>query len=189
MSISRCRRRAPRDIAEPRLIQHETRVIRSGVSPTVQVRRRYPLDARFVVARVRLARLLHEGTLTPASEDAYRSGLAALSSALGTGPFVSALAGLRLLEPATGAGIVTLPLHWEATDPAGQLLTVLDADLMLTAVRARTMLRLVGSFRLPFVAAGPAAEGWMLPQLAATASADSLLTRVASALASPGAGP
>jgi len=51
------------------------------------------------------------------------------------------------------------------------------------------MLRLVGSFRLPFVAAGPAAEGWMLPQLAATASADSLLTRVASALASPGAGP
>jgi hypothetical protein len=97
---------------------------------------------------------------------------------------------VRLMEPRTVGRAVLLPLRWEAAGPAGPAgrpLPVLSGDLIMTEARARnTVLKLDGAFRLPFPAASPATDraAVRLPQLAAVASTETFMTRIADRLAS-----
>jgi hypothetical protein len=162
-----------------------------GAIPTVPVARVHALNVSFIAARVRLVSLISGGSLVPASINAYARGLPRLARrAPADALSAAALITVRIPEPADAAGLVVLPLHWHAIGPGGQLIRVLNADLMLIAARAdRTLLRLQGAFRLPFVVAGSAAERDELPQRAAAASMSFLLDHVRASLAGPAPGP
>ena len=140
------------------------------------------LDVRFVAARVRLANLIRAGGLTEVSAAAWACGLAALPGFWVPGGAPPGLARVRLLEPAAGPGIVTLPLRWQTAGPV----RVLNAGLTLLPDGAdRTLLRLDGVFRLPSAVAGRKPGGAMLAHRAAAASAGFLLTGVAAELTRP----
>jgi hypothetical protein len=147
----------------------------NGSSSAVRISSQYVVDTRFVATRLRLVNLLHEGTITRASEDAFAAGIVALSQAwAGDLPAVT-LTGVRLMEPRAVGRAVLLPLP------------VLNGDLIMTEARARnTVLKLDGAFRLPFPAASPATDraAVRLPQLAAMASTETFMTRIADRLAS-----
>jgi hypothetical protein len=157
-----------------------------GALPAAPVMREYILKVSFIAARVRLVNLISGGSLVPASINAYACGLPALARGI-TADDVSAAAHItvRIPEPTGSAGVVILPLRWHARGAGGQLVRVLDAELMLVAAKAgRTLLRLEGEFRLPFAVSSSEA-GRELPGRAATASMNYLLDHVRKSLAGP----
>ncbi len=120
------------------------------------------------------------------SAAAWACGLATRSGFCIPGGPPPALARVRLLEPAAGPGIVTLPLRWETAAPASGPVRVLNAGLTLTPDGAdEALLRLDGVFRLPFTPAGHRPAGAMLAHRAATACAGIMLAAAAEALTCP----
>jgi hypothetical protein len=158
-----------------------------GTLPATPVTRAHILNVSFIAARVRLVNLISGGSLVPASIDAYACGLPGLAGAVpGETPSAAALITVRIPEPAGSPGVVTLPLHWHATGAGGQLVRVLDAELMLVAARAgRTLLRLEGEFRLPFAVSIAEPDRDELPRRAATASMNYLLDHIRKSMAGP----
>ena len=155
--------------------------------PAALVTRAHILNVSFIAARVRLVNLISGGSLVPAAIDAYACGLPALARAASAEtPSGAALITVRIPEPAGAPGVVTLPLHWHASGPGGQLVRVLNAELMLVAARAgRTLLRLEGEFRLPFAVSIAEPDRDELPRRAATASMNYLLDHIRKSMASP----
>jgi hypothetical protein len=153
-----------------------------GALPALPVLREYLLKVSFIVARVRLVSLISGGSLVPASIDAYTCGLPVLVPGVPAGDLPAAPITVRIPEPTDTAGVVILPLRWRARGAGGQLVRVLDAELMLVAATAgRTLLRLEGEFRLPFAIS----DRSELPRRAATASMNYLLDHVRRSLAGP----
>ncbi len=149
------------------------------------------MQAPFGAAARRLAIFVRHGTLRAASEAAYQGGLdAALLAAPGhdaRGP--SKLVRVRYAEPIQRGAVLQVPLRWETTGTAGELFSVLDADLTLTGNgERRTHLRLDGSYRAPFGQAGAALDGAALSRIVA-ATIRGLLDSVADAIADPAAEP
>jgi hypothetical protein len=155
--------------------------------PAAPVLREYILKISFIAARVRLVNLISGGSLVPTSIDAYAYGRPALARGVPADD-VSATAHItvRIAEPTSTAGVVILPLRWHARGAGGQLVRVLDAELMLVAARAgRTLLRLEGEFRLPFAVSSSEPGRDELPRRAATASMNYLLAHIRERLAGP----
>lgn len=156
-----------------------------GALPAAPVTFAHILNVSFIAARVRLVNLISGGSLVPASIDAYACGLPALArgAPADDGP---ARVTVRIAEPAGTAGVVILPLRWHARGIGGQVVRVLDAELMLVAASAgRTLLRLEGEFRLPFAVSSSEPARSELPRRAATASMNYLLDHVRNSLAGP----
>jgi hypothetical protein len=149
------------------------------------VRHEVMLDLDFPGARARLARLMHGGWLDNMSRDAYAEGL---SGQVRVGPFgrvpgMSKLVEVRLLEPVPRDHVVVVPLRWVATGRMGRLFPVLDANLALSeAGDGQTMLRFAGIYRPPLAGVGEELDQIVLHRVA-TATVQSLLTRVAEVLA------
>ncbi len=143
------------------------------------------LDLGYEAARARLVNLTHGGWLA-ASGHAYDDGLAGLIRVgpFGAVPGASKLVSVHLLEPVPDADGVRLPLRWEAAGAAGRLFPVLDADLTLVPAGDRTRMRLDGAYRPPLAAIGAGLDRIVLHR-AAAATIQSLLTRIADALATP----
>jgi hypothetical protein len=158
-----------------------------GALPAAPVTFAHILNVSFIAARVRLVNLISGGSLVPASIDAYACGLPGLARAvLAEAPSAAALITVRIPEPAGAPGVVTLPLHWHATGTGGQLVRVLNAELMLVAAKAgRTLLRLEGEFRLPFTVSSADPDRDELPRRAATASMNYLLDHIRKSMADP----
>jgi hypothetical protein len=158
-----------------------------GTLPAAPVMREYLLKVSFIAARVRLVNLISGGSLVPASIDAYACGLPALARGVPAGDGAAAARiTVRIPEPTGTAGVVILPLRWHARGAGGQLVRVLDAELMLVAAKAgRTLLRLEGEFRLPFAISSSARGRGELPRRAATASMNYLLDHIRESLAGP----
>jgi hypothetical protein len=145
------------------------------------------LGLSFRLAQERLANLAHGGLLTSASEGAYGDGLAGVIRVgpLGTVPGTSKLVRVRFQEVVTRDDSALLALRWEATGPGGGLFPALDADITLTPAGAQaTRLTLAGAYRPPLAGLGAALDRAILHRVA-TATARSLLSRVAAALADP----
>ena len=109
-------------------------------------------EARFDVARERLARMVADGGLTGVSRDAYEGTLTRLIRVgpFGETPGVSKQVQVRLIGPVRRDGTTTVWLRWEATGPAGGLFPVLDADLQLRSEGLeKTRLTLNGCYRPP----------------------------------------
>jgi hypothetical protein len=158
-----------------------------AVLPAAPVLREYLLAVSFVAARVRLVNLISGGSLVPTSIDAYSYGLPVLAHGV-PGDELSSAAHITVAipEPTDSAGVVILPLRWHARGAAGQLVRVLDAELMLVAATAgRTLLRLEGEFRLPVPIGGAEPGGGELPRRAATATMNYLLDHIRESLAGP----
>jgi hypothetical protein len=155
--------------------------------PVAPVLREYLLKVSFIAARVRLLNLISGGSLVPTSIDAYSYGLPVLAHGVpGDELSVAAHITVRIAEPTDTAGVVILPLRWHARGVDGQLVRVLDAELMLVAATAgRTLLRLEGEFRLPVAVRGAGPGGGELPRRAATASMNYLLDHIRESLAGP----
>jgi hypothetical protein len=177
----------------PPSCQHDSLVVadlsqsEGGALPAAPVMREYILKVSFIAARVRLVNLISGGSLVPASIDAYAYGLPGLARAVpADGSSAAALITVRIPEPTGTAGVVTLPLRWHARGAGGQLVRVLDAELMLVAAKAgRTLLRLEGEFRLPFAVGSSEPGRGELPRRAATASINYLLDHIRKSLAGP----
>jgi hypothetical protein len=154
--------------------------------PAVPVLREYLLRVSFIAARVRLVNLISDGSLVPASIEAYACacGLPGLAREVPADTLPAALITVRIPEPAGTAGVVILPLRWQARGARGQLVRVLDAELMLIAAQpGRTLLRLDGEFRLPFAVRRSEPGRDELPRRAATASMNYLLDHIRTSLA------
>ena len=146
------------------------------------------LGLSFGSAQERLANLAHGGSLTSASEGAYGDGLAGLIRVgpLGAVPGMSKLVRVRFEEVVTRDDSALLALRWEAVGPGGGLFPALDADITLTpAGEQATRLTLAGAYRPPLAGLGAGLDRAALHRVA-TATARSLLRRVAAALADPG---
>jgi hypothetical protein len=145
------------------------------------------VDVAYEMALARLARLLHEGTLSGVCDGAYEGGLAAL---LRVGPFgdkrgVSKLVRVCFAQPARRGATVTVPLRWEAAGAAGDLFPVLDADLIVARHGDdQTMLALTGCYRPPFGRAGALIDRTALSRVA-TATIRSVLRGLAAAITCP----
>jgi hypothetical protein len=158
-----------------------------GALPAAPMMREYFLKVSFIAARVRLVNLISGGSLVSASIDAYAHGLPALARGV---PADDVSAGapitVRIPEPTGTADVVILPLRWHARGAGGQLIRVLEAEVMLVAAKAgRTLLRLEGEFRLPFAVSSSEPGRDELPRRAATASMNYLLDHVRKSLAGP----
>lgn len=145
------------------------------------------LEAGYPAARAALLGLTRGGWLTTASDGAYAEGLSGL---IRVGPFgdmfgASKLVRVLLLEPQERDGSLTLTLRWEATGVMGRLFPVLDANISLTPAGEGSRLALAGAYRPPFSGVGVALDRVLLHR-AATATARSLLTRIAESI-DPGA--
>jgi hypothetical protein len=162
----------------------------ASTQPEVPVARRHLVPVSFIKARVRLVNLISGGSLVPASMDAYARGLPELEHQAPVDALsAAALLRVRIQEPADAAGLVVLPLRWHVIGSGGQLVRVLNADLMLIAAQAdRTLLRLQGAFRLPFPVGGSDRDRDELPLRAAAASVSFLLEHVRASLAGPAPG-
>ena len=146
------------------------------------------LGVSYPEARAGLARLAHGGWLSDASDGAYAEGLAGLVRVgpFGDMPGASKLVRVLLLEPVERDGSVTLSLRWEATGVMGRLFPVLDANIILIAAgENRSQLALAGAYRSPFAAAGEGLDRVLLHQVA-SATARSLLRRIAETIAPAG---
>jgi hypothetical protein len=143
--------------------------------------------ARFEVAMTRLTLFLRRGALPAASEAAYTRGLVA---GLRTAPFgvvqgLSKLVRVRCAAAVQRDDVITMPLRWEVTGPAGELFPVLDADLTLTGDGdGETRIRLDASYRPPFALGGEALDRAVVRRLAA-ATLQFLVECVADAVADP----
>lgn len=144
------------------------------------------MRASFGVAGRRLATFVRQGALRTASEAAYQNGL---DAGLRAGPCDHALGQSKLVrvqyaKPAQCGSVLRVPLRWQATGPAGELLSVLDADLTLSSHGdGWTQLRLDGSYRAPF-GQDVVLDQAVLSRIAA-ASIGGLLDGVADAIADP----
>ena len=143
------------------------------------------LGVSYPEARAGLVRLTHGGWLSDASDGAYAEGLAGLVRVgpFGDMPGASKLVRVLLLEPVERDGSVTLSLRWEATGVMGRLFPVLDANIILIAAgENRSQLALAGAYRPPFAAAGEGLDRVLLHRVA-SATARSLLRRIAETIA------
>jgi hypothetical protein len=146
------------------------------------------VEARFDAARERLARMVADGGLTGASQDAYEG---VFTRPIRVGPFgdtpgISKQVQVRLIGPVQRDGITTIWLRWEATGPASGLFPVLDADLLLRPEgldKARVTLN--GCYRPPLGRVGSGLDRAVLHRIAA-ATIRALLRRIADTLAEPG---
>ena len=132
-----------------------------------------------------LLRLTHGGWLSDASDDAYAEGLAGLVRVgpFGDVPGASKLVRVLLLEPVERDGSLTVSLRWEATGAMGRLFPVLDANISLIPVgENESQLALAGAYRPPFGAVGGGLDRVLLHR-AASATARSLLGRIADTIA------
>ncbi len=149
------------------------------------------LDLDFPAARARLAQLMRGDWLDSVSQDAYAEGL---SGQVRVGPFgpvpgMSKLVEVRLLDPVPHAGMVVVPLRWEATGRMGRLFPVLDANLTLSeSGDGRAILRFAGVYRPPLAGVGKELDQIVLNRVA-SATVRSLLARVAVLLAEPAGQP
>src|SRR5215831_1280206 len=143
------------------------------------------LDVAYSDARSGLMRLTHGGWLSDVSGEAYAEGVAGL---VRVGPFgevagASKLVRVLLLEPVERDGSLTLSLRWEATGVMGRLFPVLDANIVLVPAGENTsQLTLAGAYRPPFAAVGQGLDRVLLHR-AASATARSLLGRIADTIA------
>jgi hypothetical protein len=138
-----------------------------------------PLSA----AQARLARLLHAGWLSQASDEAYRSSADDL---LRVGPFgekpgTSRLVRVQFTDPAYKDEEMRIGLRWEAVGVTGGLFPVLDADISLSADGERTRVGLTGTYRPPLGALGAGLDRLVLRRVAA-ATIVAFLNRVSDAL-------
>ena len=142
---------------------------------------RLHLPVSAVVARARLAGLLHGPALLTAARAAYGAGAAPI----GTGLVRPAPTGLvmvhfRDLVERGGAAVVTL--RWEAAGPGGPLFPALDADIALNpAGPEAVLLTLDGAYRPPF---GAGLDSAVAHQLA-TATVRSFTSQLGQAIAHP----
>src|SRR5215468_5479062 len=143
------------------------------------------LDVAYSDARSGLMRLTHGGWLSDVSGEAYAEGVAGL---VRVGPFgevagASKLVRVLLLEPVERDGSLTLSLRWEATGVMGRLFPVLDANIVLIPVdENESQLALAGAYRPPFAAVGGGLDRVLLHRVA-SATARSLLERIADTIA------
>jgi hypothetical protein len=147
-----------------------------------------PLGVSYPEARAGLVRLTHGGWLSDASGGAFREGLAGLVKVgpLGDMPGASKLVRVLMLEPVERDGSLTLSLRWEATGAMGRLFPVLDANIILIpAGENQSQLALAGAYRPPFAAAGEGLDRVLLHRVA-SATARSLLRRIAETIAPAG---
>jgi hypothetical protein len=145
------------------------------------------LGVSYPDARAGLVRLTHGGWLSDASGGAYAEGLADLVRVgpLGDMPGASKLVRVLLLEPVERDGSVTLSLRWEATGVIGRLFPVLDANIILVAAgENQSQLALAGAYRPPFAVVGEGLDRVLLHRVA-SATARSLLRRIAETIAPP----
>jgi hypothetical protein len=144
-------------------------------SSVVPVSRQVRCDIGFVLARVRLLKLLHLGFLHSACVAAYESALVMHHgrAARRPAPLV-----VTITEPEPGIGTVAVPLRWAVDPRSGGLGRVADAELGFTVIGSSTVARFDGTFRLPAPHHATRAEH----VLVAVSCADSLLARVAAAL-------
>jgi hypothetical protein len=145
--------------------------------------REVTVRAPFEAAGGRLALFVSDGGLRVASEAAYQDGLDAGPL---TGPGGGAkLARVQCAAPVQRGGTLRVPLRWEVTGPAGELFSVLDADLTLSPDRdGRAHLRLDGSYRPPIGPDGQLPEQAVVSRITA-ASLCYLLDNAADAIADP----
>ena len=146
------------------------------------------LGAAYPDARAGLLRLTHGGWLSDASGAAYAEGLAGLVRVGPLGDMLGAskLVRVLLLDPVERAGSLTLSLRWEATGVMGRLFPVLDANIILIpAGENQSQLALAGAYRPPFAAAGEGLDRVLLHRVA-SATARSLLRRIAETIAPAG---
>jgi hypothetical protein len=148
------------------------------------------LESGYPAARAGLLGLTRGGWLTTASDGAYAEGLSGL---IRVGPFgdisaASKLVRVLLLEPVERDGGLTLTLRWEATGVMGRLFPVLDANITLTPAREGSRLALAGAYRPPLSGVGVALDRVLLHR-AATATARSLLKRIAESIDPPATAP
>lgn len=142
---------------------------------------------RFEVAAARLTHFVNRGALRTASETAYTDGLEA---GLRVGPFgglrgLSKLVRVRFAEPVQRDRLITMPMRWQTTGPAGELFPVMDADLtLINDGESQTRIRLDGSYRPPFGRAGTALDRAVMSRLA-EATIRSLVEGIADAVADP----
>ncbi len=141
------------------------------------------MRAPFGAAGRRLAIFVSDGALRVASEAAYQDGLDAGQL---TGPVEDAkLARVQCGKPVQRGSTLRVPLRWEVTGPAGELFSVLDADLTLSYDGdGRTRVRLDGSYRPLFSPDGRVPDQAELSRIT-TASLCYLLDNVADAIADP----
>jgi hypothetical protein len=139
--------------------------------------------APFGAAGRRLAIFVSDGALRVASEAAYQDGLDAGQL---TEPVEDAkLARVQCAKPVQRGSTLRVPLRWEVTGPAGELFSVLDADLTLSyGGDSRTHVRLDGSYRPLFASDGRVPDQAVLSRIT-TASLCYLLDDVADAIADP----
>jgi hypothetical protein len=182
MTSSSCRE-DPADAASPALIA-------DLALPAIPIVRKHALNASFISARIRLMSLISDGLLVAASIEAYAHALPKLARRIPADTLAaSALIAVRISEPTDTTGMVVLPLRWHATGTGGQPVRVLNADLMLVAAGAsRTMLRVQGAFRVPFVMTGPDTGRNRVAQRAAAASVNFLVGYIRQHLAGPAPG-
>jgi hypothetical protein len=139
--------------------------------------------APFGAAGRRLAIFVSDGALRVASEAAYQDGLDAgqLTELIQD----AKLARVQCAKPVQRGSTLRVPLRWEVTGPAGELFSVLDADLTLScAGDGRTHVRLDGSYRPLFGPDGRVPDQAVLSRIT-TASLCYLLDNVADAIADP----
>ncbi len=152
----------------------------------------YLLDLGFAAARAGLVTMTHDGALSRASEGAYGDGLADLirASAVGEGRDPPSLAGVRCRELITRDGSTGIALRWEATGPGGDIFPALDADITVTpAGEHATRLSFAGVYRAPPPTSLTTSSDDGILGRATTATARSLLIRIANALAQPESAP
>ncbi len=155
----------------------------NGHSGQVFAVREVTVRAPFGAAGHRLAVFVSDGALRLASEAAYRDGLDAGQL---TEPGDSAkLARVLCGRPVQRGSTLRVPLRWEVMAPAGELFSVLDADLTLSSDGdGRTRMRLDGSYRPPFSPGGRVPDQAGLSRITA-ASLCYLLDNLADAIADP----
>ena len=149
-----------------------------------------PLDVSFTAAQTRLVKLIRDGLLGRASQEAYSDGMTGLARVGPTGsvpslPSLSRLLQVRFRELKASDDSARLALRWEATGPGGELFPALDADITLTpAGNHSTALTLTGAYRPPLGTVGAELDRAILYRVAA-ATIRAFLHRVADAIAHP----
>jgi hypothetical protein len=145
------------------------------------------LDVALGVARVRLSRLVQDGGLARASQDAFGEGSSGLIRVgpVGAAPGLSRLVRIQFGDLVDHGDSVRLALRWEAAGQGGGLTPALDADITLTAAGEQvTRLKMDGSYRPPLGALGAQLDRVALHRVA-TATIESFVHRVATAIVNP----
>lgn len=135
-------------------------------------------------AKVRLANVVQDGSLSESSHSAYQGGMDHLLRVgpLGGLPGASRLVRVQFLDPVYQDDAMTVGVRWEAVGVTGGLFPVLDADIKLSAEGGqRTRVVLTGCYRPPFGALGAGLDR-VLMHTVATSTLSSMLTRLAGAL-------